>query len=65
MIDRAPATCRRWPSASADASSGSADDPVTSAVTMSPQCSRIDRVTRPDVAATSAGSSDPNAAPTI
>ena len=39
----APSTWRRWPSASATASSGSAAAPVTRAWMMSPQCSRIDR----------------------
>ena len=53
----APATWRRWPSASTAASSGSAAAPVTRARTMSSQCSRIDRVMRAGVAASSRGSS--------
>ena len=54
----APATWRRWPSASTAASSGSAAAPVTSAWMMSPQCSRIERATRAEIAATTCGSSD-------
>ena len=61
----APATWRRWPSASTAASSGSAAAPVTSAWTMSPQCSRIERATRAEIAATTCGSSDCRSARTI